>query len=207
MAAQAPHEIDSDLIRRLIEREERRLEEHTRRSFELYQTAKDNLVAGVSSGYQAREPYPIYFTEGHGSKILTLDGEELSDFHNAYGCMVQGHAHPVIVETIRERVRQGHPVRPRRRQDAVVVARHLAENFKLPKWRFVNSGSEATMDAIRVARAFTGRDTDPQDLRLLPRAPRLRHGLDADELRRDRAARRLHLGCPTAAASRRPSST
>jgi len=158
MAGQAPREIDRDRVRTLTEREERRLEEHTPKSFALYQSARDNLVAGVSSGYQAREPYPIYFTEGHGSKILTLDGEELSDFHNAFGCMVQGHAHPVIVETIREQAAKGTQF-GLATPDAVVVARRLAENFKLPKWRFVNSGSEATMDAIRVARAFTGRDT------------------------------------------------
>ncbi|MEE4276430.1 MAG: aminotransferase class III-fold pyridoxal phosphate-dependent enzyme, partial [Thermoleophilia bacterium] len=158
MAEQAPHEIDRERIRTLIEREERRLEEHTPASAALYREAQQNLVAGVASGYQSREPYPIYFTEGHGSKILTLDGEELSDFHNAFGCMVQGHAHPVIVETIREQAGKGTQF-GLATPDAVVVARHLAENFKLPKWRFVNSGSEATMDAIRIARAFTGRDT------------------------------------------------
>jgi len=149
--------IDSGVIAELTEREERRLEEHTPKSADLYRTANQNLVAGVSSGYQAREPYPIYFTEGCGSKILTVDGEELSDFHNAFGCMVQGHAHPVIVETIRERCRKGTQF-GLATPDAATVAHHLARNFKLPKWRFVNSGSEATMDAIRIARAFTGRE-------------------------------------------------
>ncbi len=158
MTAQGPREIDQDRIRELTEREERRLEEHTPESARLYQEGKANLVAGVSSGYQAREPYPIYFTEGHGSKILTVDGVELSDFHNAYGCMVQGHAHPAIVETIRERCAKGTQF-GLASPDAITVAQHLARNFKLPKWRFVNSGSEATMDAIRIARAFTGRDT------------------------------------------------
>ncbi len=158
MASEASRALSEDRIRQLMEREEQRLEERTPRSAELYQTARQNLVAGVSSGYQAREPYPIYFTEGYGSKILTVDGEELSDFHNAYGCMVQGHAHPVIVETIRERCAKGTQF-GLATPDAVAVAQHLARCFKLPKWRFVNSGSEATMDAIRIARAFTGRDT------------------------------------------------
>lgn len=158
MSTRTSRTIDPDLVQRLTEREERRLEEHTPKSAALYRTANQNLVAGVSSGYQAREPYPIYFTEGYGSKILTVDGEELSDFHNAFGCMVQGHAHPVIVETIRERCRKGTQF-GLATPDAVTVAHHLARNFKLPKWRFVNSGSEATMDAIRIARAFTGRDT------------------------------------------------
>ena len=146
------------LIAELMEKEEKRLENETPKSYELYMRAVKHMPMGVASGYQAREPYPIYFTEGHGSKILTLDGEELSDFHNAFGCMVQGHAHPVIVETIREQAGKGTQF-GLATPEAVVVARHLAENFKLPKWRFVNSGSEATMDAIRIARAFTGRDT------------------------------------------------
>ena len=158
MWPQALIEIDRERVRQLTELEEERLEEQTPKSLAFYRMAKENLALGVSSGYQAREPYPIYFSEGKGSKIRTIDGQELSDFHNAFGCMVQGHAHPVIVETIRRRCAQGTqfglPT-----EDSFIVARHLAKNFKLPKWRFVNSGSEATMDAIRIARGFTGRET------------------------------------------------
>ncbi len=72
--------------------------------------------------------------------------------------MVQGHAHPAIVKAIQDRAplgtQFGLPT-----EDAIIMAEHLAKAFKLPKWRFVNSGSEATMDAIRVARGFTGRET------------------------------------------------
>ena len=71
--------------------------------------------------------------------------------------MVQGHAHPLIVEAIQKRAplgtQFGLPT-----EDAIIMAEHLAGAFKLPQWRFVNSGSEATMDAIRVARGFTGRE-------------------------------------------------
>jgi glutamate-1-semialdehyde 2,1-aminomutase len=158
MSPDAAHTIDPGLVHALVEREEQRLEEQTPESAKLYATAKKNLAGGVSNSYQAREPYPIYYTEGEGSRIRTIDGLELSDFHNAYGCMVQGHAHPVIVETIRERCGRGTQF-GLATPEAVIVAQHLAESFKLPKWRFVNSGSEATMDAIRIARAFTGRDT------------------------------------------------
>ncbi len=156
--ASTPAVIDRKRIAELKDREEKRLQRETPKSFELYQRACESLANGVSSSYQVRDPYPIYFTHGKGSKIYSVDGREMSDFHNAFGCMVQGHAHPAIVEAIKKRCELGTqfglPT-----EDSVIVAEHLARNFKLPKWRFVNSGSEATMDAIRIARAYTGRDT------------------------------------------------
>lgn len=155
--AQESRKIDRKLIAELMAREEKRLEESTPRSYELFKRASKTLVNGVSSSYQARDPYPIYFTHGKGSKIYSVDGQELSDFHNGFGCMVQGHAHPAIVEAIKKRCELGTQF-ALPTEDSVIVAEHLARNFRLPKWRFVNSGSEATMDAIRIARAYTGRE-------------------------------------------------
>ena len=157
MASPAPVKVDRRLIADLTEKEEQRLEAATPKSFELYQRAVKVMPMGVASTYHARDPYPVYFSHGKGSKIFTIDGQEISDFHNGYGCMVQGHAHPIIVEAIQKRAplgtQFGLPT-----EDSVIMAEHLAGAFKLPKWRFVNSGSEATMDAIRVARGFTGRE-------------------------------------------------
>ncbi|HOT23002.1 MAG TPA: aspartate aminotransferase family protein [Thermoleophilia bacterium] len=144
-------------IQELTEKEEKVLEERTPQSYELYQRAVKAMPMGVASTYQARDPYPLYFTHGKGSRIFSVDGLELSDFHNGFGCMVQGHAHPVIVETIKKRCELGTQF-ALPTEDSIAVAEILAKNFKLPQWRFVNSGSEATMDAIRVARAYTGRD-------------------------------------------------
>src|SRR4051812_3001805 len=80
------------------------------------------------------------------------------DFHNGFGSMVQGHAHPAIGRAITERYGQGtHFAAPT--EDAIVVGEELAKRFGLPKWRYTNTGSESTMDAIRIARAHTGRDT------------------------------------------------
>ncbi len=150
--------IDRKLIAELTEREEKRLEESTPKSYELYQRAIKHMPMGVASTYHARDPYPVYYTHGKGPHVWTVDGQEIADFHNGYGCMVQGHAHPAIVEAIQKRAplgtQFGLPT-----EDAIIVAEHLAGDFRLPQWRFVNSGSEAVMDAIRVARAFTGRDT------------------------------------------------
>jgi glutamate-1-semialdehyde 2,1-aminomutase len=149
--------IEDQRVAELAEREEKRLEAESPKSYEMFKRASKSLVNGVSSTYQVRDPYPIYFTHGKGSKIYTVDGKEISDFHNGFGCMVQGHAHPAIVETIKKRCELGTQF-ALPTEDSFIVAEHLAENFHLPKWRFVNSGSEATMDAIRIARAYTGRD-------------------------------------------------
>ena len=86
-----------------------------------------------------------------------VDGNELWDFHNGFGSMVQGHAHPAIGKAVSERYGSGtHFAAPT--EDAVVVGEELVKRFQLPKWRYTNSGSEATMDAIRIARAMTGRE-------------------------------------------------
>ena len=144
------------LIAELTANEEKRLEDATPKSYELYKRAAKHCPWALSS-YQVRDPYPVYFTHGKGSKIYSVDGQEISDFHNGFGCMVQGHAHPAIVETIKKRCELGTQF-ALPTEDSIIVAEHLAHNFRLPKWRFVNSGSEATMDAIRIARAYTGRD-------------------------------------------------
>jgi glutamate-1-semialdehyde 2,1-aminomutase len=156
MTAQSA-KVERKRIAELMEREEKRLEDATPKSYELFKRASKSLVNGVSSTYQMRDPYPVYFSHGKGSKIYSVDGLELSDFHNGFGCMVQGHAHPAIIDAIKKRCELGTQF-ALPTEDSVIVAEHLAENFRLPKWRFVNSGSEATMDAIRIARAYTGRE-------------------------------------------------
>jgi len=89
--------------------------------------------------------------------VWDVDGNELWDFHNGFGSMVQGHAHPAIGRAVSERYGKGtHFAAPT--EDAIVVGEELAKRFRLPKWRYTNSGSESTMDAIRIARALTGRD-------------------------------------------------
>ncbi len=150
--------VDPKLVQELMAREQKRLEEQTPKSAQLYARAKQSLVRGVASSYQMRDPYPIYFTRGKGSRIWDVDGREISDFHNAFGCMVQGHANPAIVQAVQKRMELGTQF-ALPTEDSIIVAEHLKKNFKLPQWRFVNSGSEATMDAIRIARAHTGRDT------------------------------------------------
>src|SRR5215510_999845 len=158
MTVQAPRQIDRERIRELAEREERTLNERTPKSREMYERARNSLAGGVASSYQLRDPWPIYLERGEGARVWDVDGNELLDFHNGFGSMTQGHAHPAITRAVERRVRAGtHFAAPT--EDAVVVAEELQRRWGLPKWRYTNSGTEATMDAIRVARALTGRDT------------------------------------------------
>jgi glutamate-1-semialdehyde 2,1-aminomutase len=150
--------LDRARIRELTAREAARLDERTRGSGALYERARQTLSAGVASSYQMRDPWPIYLDRGQGAYVWDVDGNRMVDFHNGFGSMVQGHAHPAISRAVTARLGLGsHFAAPT--EDAVIVAEELKRRFGLPRWRYVNSGSEATMDAIRIARAKTGRDT------------------------------------------------
>jgi glutamate-1-semialdehyde 2,1-aminomutase len=159
MAGTTTAQLDRRRIQELTEREERRLNERTGRSKAMYDRANQVLSGGVASSYQLRDPWPIYLERGEGPVVWDVDGNRMYDFHNGFGSMVQGHAHPAVGRAITERYARGtHFAAPT--EDAVVVGEELAARWPgLPRWRYTNSGSEATMDAIRIARALTGRDT------------------------------------------------
>jgi len=158
MATTAPVTLDRQRIKELIEREERELNARTTKSREMYERARRTLSGGVASSYQLRDPWPIYLERGEGPKVWDVDGNEMYDFHNGFGSMVQGHAHPAIGRAVSGRYAHGtHFAAPT--EDAVVVGEELARRWELPRWRYTNSGSESTMDAIRIARAYAKRDT------------------------------------------------
>jgi glutamate-1-semialdehyde 2,1-aminomutase len=150
-------EIDRERIAELTSTESEALDERTGGSAEMYRRANQTLSGGVASSYQSRDPWPLYLERGDGPKVWDVDHTELWDFHNGFGSMVQGHAHPAIGRAVTERYGLGtHFAAPT--EDAIVVGEELAKRFRLPKWRYTNSGSESTMDAIRIARAYTKRD-------------------------------------------------
>jgi len=126
-------------------------------SRELASRASRALAGGVVSSWQITAPQPVWLSHGLGSKVYDVDGNEYVDLHGGYGAMLAGHAHPAIVEAVRARVGRGtHFAQPT--EDALLVAEELARRFGLPQWRFGNSGTEATMDAVHLMRSITGRD-------------------------------------------------
>jgi len=119
--------------------------------------ALQSLAGGVTSSWQISRPQPVWLSHGRGSKLYDVDGHEYVDMHGGYGVALAGHAHPAIVAAVQHQVARGtHFAQPTR--DALAVARELARRFELPQWRFVNSGTEATMEAVHLMRAVTGRD-------------------------------------------------
>ena len=141
----------------IAERETKVLLERTPGSAKLHDRALRSMPDGVASNFQANDPYPVYLSHGRGSRVWDVDGNEYVDNHGGFGVNVVGHAHPLIVEAIRKVADQGihFGVTTER---TVALAEQICERFQLEQMRFVNSGTEATMDAVRVARAATGRD-------------------------------------------------
>ena len=119
--------------------------------------ARNVLAGGVTSNWQITEPQPVWLSHGAGAKVYDADGNEYVDLHGGYGAALAGHAHPAIVAAVREQVGRGtHFAQPT--ENAIVVATELARRWGLPRWRFANSGTEATMDAVHLMRSYTGRD-------------------------------------------------
>lgn len=127
-------------------------------SLRLYEEAKDVLVGGVNSPVRAAvRPYPFFVSSAKGAYIVTEDGERLVDYVLGYGPLILGHADERVMKSVMQQVERGWLYGAPTRAE-VELARKIIEHV-MPggKVRFVNSGTEATMTAIRLARGFTGR--------------------------------------------------
>jgi glutamate-1-semialdehyde 2,1-aminomutase len=149
--------VPTSRVAELIGGEEEKFRSARPRSLQLWTEARDVMPRGVPSSFQDSAPQPVFIGRGRGSRIWDVDGNEYVDFHNGFGVMVVGHAHPKIVEAVSRQIALGsHFAQPM--EDGIIVARELARRFGQPKWRFTNSGTESTLDAVRIARGFTGRE-------------------------------------------------
>ncbi len=150
-------EVDRGRVKAMVEREEAAYRARTPRSAALDARARQSMPLGVASSFQTYEPYPLFIREGRGSRMWDVDGNEYLDFDMALGVLAAGHSHPAFVEAIQRRAAMGtaftFPI-----EEQALVAEELKRRFHADLIRFSNSGTEATMDAIRVARGFTGRE-------------------------------------------------
>ncbi len=157
MATETTREVPTSRVAELIKGEEEKFRQARPRSRQLWAEARSVMPRGVPSSFQDSSPQPVFIERARGSRIWDVDGNEYVDFHNGFGVMVVGHAHPKIVAAVTRQITLGsHYAQPV--EDSVIVAKELARRFRLPKWRFTNSGTESTLDAVRIARGFTGRE-------------------------------------------------
>ena len=101
MATTKTREVPAGRVSELVEAEEERFRKARPRSHELWTEARELLPRGVPSSFQDAAPQPIFMERGKGSRVWDVDGNEYVDFHNGFGVMVVGHAHPKIVEAVR----------------------------------------------------------------------------------------------------------
>lgn len=131
--------------------------EEFNRSRELHKKSRDILVGGVNSPARAYEPFPISMQEGKGSKIYDLDGNEFIDYSLAFGPLILGHKHPGIKERVEKQLEKGWAFGTSTEIEARFGEELVGRFESIDKVRLVNTGTEATMSAIRLARGYTGR--------------------------------------------------
>ncbi len=149
--------IDRERIKKLTGEQMKLFEQRTPRSREYFERASVVMPNGVPSSFQANDPWPVYIERGEGAGVWDVDGNSYVDFHNGFGVMCIGHANPDVGDAVKARVDQGtHFAAPT--EGSINVAEELSGRFGLPQWRFTNSGTESTMDAVHLARGATGRD-------------------------------------------------
>ena len=130
------------------------------RSYALYEEAKRHLPSGASSNVRvyAHDPFPILFKRGLGSRVRDVDDNEYIDLLSSYGSVVLGHAHPAVLKAISEQIQNGTMLGTTTELEVEVAKKIQSAVPSAEMVSFANTGTEATMEAIRIARAFTGRD-------------------------------------------------
>jgi glutamate-1-semialdehyde 2,1-aminomutase len=131
---------------------------NTEKSKKLFEEAKKILPGGVSSPVRAIKPYPFYTKNANGSKITDINGNEYIDYVMGYGPLLLGHNHPAIKEAVIKQLSldwlYGTPT-----ELELALAKEIIKFYRsIEMVRFVSTGTEATMGALRAARGFTGKN-------------------------------------------------
>src|SRR5580693_5916784 len=130
-------------------------------SAELYERACRVIPGGVSSpvrAFRAVGGTPVFIARGAGAQVFDVDGRVYVDFVNSWGPLIAGHAHPAVIAAVTEALTRGTTYGAPCAAEVELAERVVASYPAVEQVRFVSSGTEAVMSAIRVARAFTGRD-------------------------------------------------
>jgi glutamate-1-semialdehyde 2,1-aminomutase len=131
------------------------------RSSSLFAQAKQVIPGGVNSpvrAFNAVGGTPIFLTHAKGAYLFDEDGNTYIDYIASWGPMILGHAHPRVVKAIQERAEKGTSYGIPTALETQIAKKALAMVPNMDQIRFVNSGTEACMSAVRLARGYTGRD-------------------------------------------------
>ena len=127
-------------------------------SEELFKESKNYFPGGVNSPVRAFKPYPFFVERAGGSKIVDVDDNSYIDYCLAYGPLILGHADPKVVREVSAQLAIGSAYGAPT-ENEIKLAKEVVDRIPSAEMvRFANSGTEATMSAIRLARGFTGRD-------------------------------------------------
>ena len=132
-------------------------ERRTPKSAEAHKKNLKRIPLGVASNYRHYDPWPIFVKEASGSKFRDLDGNEYIDHNLTFGALMAGHCHPAVMKAVEKRLSTGTMFGMPHDMEWE-LAEEICNRFPVEMVRFGNSGTEATMHAIRLARAATGRD-------------------------------------------------
>ncbi len=130
----------------------------TEKSRKLFEEAKKVLPGGVSSPVRAIKPYPFYTKSANGSKITDIDGNEYIDYVMGYGPLLLGHNHPAIKEAVIKQLANGWLYGTPTELEVKLAKEIINLYASIDMVRFVSTGTEATMGALRAARGFTGKN-------------------------------------------------
>jgi glutamate-1-semialdehyde 2,1-aminomutase len=151
-----PQPLDKARVGLLLEQEWQRFLDTTPAARAESENAKITTPLGVTSSFQYWDPYPLSIVSGNGAWLTDVDGRQLLDMSMGFGGMLVGHRNPHVMEGLRHALEVGtlfvtpSPI-------ATDAAERMCRRFGIDMVRFTNSGTESTMYALRVARAYTGR--------------------------------------------------
>jgi len=130
------------------------------KSAKAFAAAREVLPGGVTStvrAFRAVGGEPIFIKQGQGAWIEDVDGNRYVDYVCSWGPLILGHAHPEVVKALRERIEKGTSFGIPTELETGLARKVIRAVPSMERVRFVNSGTEATMSAVRVARGYTGR--------------------------------------------------
>jgi glutamate-1-semialdehyde 2,1-aminomutase len=140
-----------------LQKELETFERRTPKSAEAHKRNLKRLPLGVASNYRAYDPYPIFVREGQGSHFRDLDGNDYVDHNLCFGALMAGHCHPAVMKAVGQRLTTGTMFGMPHDMEWQ-LAEEICKRFPVEMVRFGSSGTEATMHAVRLARAATARD-------------------------------------------------